>query len=409
MLLKVPRDCKTKHVPVVLQNFPKANRKSCVKNYNASQESLDTTETLILLPQATTDYSCQRAKRTDVLIYRYCPEPKKYFQLTTPFYITIIFRMNSFHRIKQYNKIFILFLLVLGLSSLIAPLIKVFLDSLLPSSSLMIDLLNYKHGSYDFGRVMRRIIMAVAIVLIFLFRKPLMIDTFITAGIKPSRGWREQLQTGFILGTGMFIFYIILLWTIGIQIFQPDIKSFSDITFRLLTLLLIAGLIGCIEEILFRGFIFQSMLTDVRTVYAIFISSLFYSLLHFFKTKLSVSPGIQPFVGFIVVYQSFENIIVNFTAILPSVIGLFFVGVVLSYACLRTKSLYLAIGLHAGWVFLIKANRLFFDQTRTKLEWLFGDKEIVTGVLGWIFLTCTLILIRLVTKEPNSAEQLSNI
>ncbi|MEP9411759.1 MAG: CPBP family intramembrane metalloprotease [Candidatus Brocadia sp.] len=273
----------------------------------------------------------------------------------------------------------------------------------------MIDLLNYKHGSYDFGRVMRRIIMAVAIVLIFLLRKPLMIGTFITAGIKPSRGWREQLQTGFILGAGMFIFYVTLLWTIGIQIFQPDTKSFSDITFRLLTLLLIAGLIGCIEEILFRGFILQSMLTDIRTVSAVFISSLFYSLLHFFKTKLSVSPGIQPFIGFIVVYQSFENIIVNFTAILPSVIGLFLVGVVLSYACLRTKSLYLAIGLHAGWVFLIKANRLFFDQTRTKLEWLFGDKEMVTGVLGWIFLTCTLILIRLVTKEPSSAEQLNNI
>lgn len=409
MLLKVSWDYKTKYVLVALQSFPKASRKSCVKNYNAPQESLDTTKTLVLLPQATIDYSCQRAKRTDVLIYRYCPEPKKYFQLTTSFYITIIFRMNSFYRIKQYKKIFILFLLALGLSSLIAPLIKVFLDSLLPSSSFMIDLLNYKHGSYDFGRVMRRIIMAVAIVLIFLLRKPLMIGTFITAGIKPSRGWREQLQTGFILGAGMFIFYVTLLWTIGIQIFQPDTKSFSDITFRLLTLLLIAGLIGCIEEILFRGFILQSMLTDIRTVSAVFISSLFYSLLHFFKTKLSVSPGIQPFIGFIVVYQSFENIIVNFTAILPSVIGLFLVGVVLSYACLRTKSLYLAIGLHAGWVFLIKANRLFFDQTRTKLEWLFGDKEMVTGVLGWIFLTCTLILIRLVTKEPSSAEQLNNI
>lgn len=310
--------------------------------------------------------------------------------------------MISFHGIKQYKKIFLLFLLALGLSSLIAPLIKVFLDYLLPSSPFMVDLLNYKQGSYDFGRVMRRIIMAVAIVLIFLLRKPLMIGSFITNGIKPSQGWREQLQTGFLLGAGMFIFYVTLLWISGIQTFQPDTKSFADITSRLLTLLLIAGLVGCIEEMLFRGFIFQSMLTDIRAVSAVFISSLFYSLLHFFKTKLPVSPGIQPFIGFIVVYQSFKNIIVNFTAILPSVIGLFLVGVVLSYACLRTKSLYLAIGLHAGWVFLIKANRLFFDQAGTNLEWLFGDKEMVTGALGWIFLICTLLLIRLVAKAPAS-------
>ncbi|WP_169703713.1 CPBP family intramembrane glutamic endopeptidase [Candidatus Kuenenia stuttgartensis] len=31
--------------------------------------------------------------------------------------------------------------------------------------------------------------------------------------------------------------------------------------------------------------------------------------------------------------------------------GLFIVGVVLSYAYLKTNSLYLSIGLHAGWIF----------------------------------------------------------
>lgn len=83
------------------------------------------------------------------------------------------------------------------------------------------------------------------------------------------------------------------------------------------------GLVGCIEEILFRGFIFQSLLADLQTVSAICISSLFYSLLHFFKVKLLVTPGFQPFIGFIVIYQSFKDIAVNFPAILPLIIGLF--------------------------------------------------------------------------------------
>lgn len=309
--------------------------------------------------------------------------------------------MNSWNGIKQYKKIFLLFFLALGLSCFVAPLIKAFLDTLLPSSPFMADLLNYKQESYDFGRVMRRIIMAVVLILIFLLRKQLMIGSLIMRGIKPVREWRKQLQTGFLLGAGMFIFYVGILWISGIQTFQPDDKSFTDILVRLLTLLLIAGLVGCIEELLFRGFIFQSMLVDMRTVSAVCVSSLFFSLLHFFKVKYFVSTGIQPCIGFVVIYQSFKNIIVDFSAIWPSLIGLFLVGAVLSYSCLRTKSLYLAIGLHAGWVFLIKTNKLFFDHhAGKKAEWLFGDNYIVTGVLGWIFLIFTLILIRFVAKTP---------
>src|SRR3989339_263897 len=102
-----------------------------------------------------------------------------------------------------------------------------------------------------------------------------------------------------------------------------------------------------------------------------------------------------------VIYQSFSNMIVNFTAIMPTMIGLFLVGVVLSCACLRTNSLYFAIGLHAGWVFLIKTNILLFDHVGTNLRWFYGDSKVVTGVLGWGLLIVTLFLVRLVTKASS--------
>lgn len=309
--------------------------------------------------------------------------------------------MNSWNGIKQHNKIFLLFFLALGLSSLFAPLIKIFLDSMLPSSPFLADLLKYKQESYDFGRVMRRIVMAVVLILIVLLRKQLMVGSLIRSGIKPIRGWRKQLQTGFLLGAGLFVLYVTILWICGIQTFDPDAKSFHDIIFRLLTLLLIAGLVGCIEELLFRGIIFQGMLLDMSAVSAVCISSLFFSSLHFFKVKFLVSTGFQPFIGFAIIYHSFKNIIVDFSTAWPTLIGLFLVGAVLSYSCLRTKSLYLAIGLHAGWVFLIKANKLFFDHHAGKnVKWLFGDNYIVTGVLGWIFLMFTLVLIRCIAKAP---------
>ena len=306
--------------------------------------------------------------------------------------------MNSFNDIKQYKKIFLLFLFTLCLSSLIAPIIKVLLDTLVSSSPFIKDLLNYKQGSYDFGKVMRRIMMAVAILLIFLLRKPLRIGSFVAIGIKPIQGWRRQLQMGFLLSTGVFILYTAFLYVSGAYNLQIDAKSLVDLILQLIKILLIAGIVGFIEEIFFRGFILQSLLADMRAVSAVCIGSLFFSLLHFFKAKLLVSPGFQPFIGFLVIYQSFKSLILNFTTIFPSVVGLFLIGVVLSYAYLRTKSLYLAIGLHAGWVFLIKTNKVFFDHVRINPEWLFGDSKVVTGMLGWSLLIVTLILIRFVTK-----------
>ena len=86
---------------------------------------------------------------------------------------------------------------------------------------------------------------------------------------------------------------------------------------------------------------------------------------------------------------------------MPTIIGIFLVGVVLSYACLRTNSLYFAIGLHAGWIFLIKTNILLFDHVDTNFRWLFGDSKVVTGVLGWGLLIVTLFLVRLVTKTTS--------
>lgn len=306
--------------------------------------------------------------------------------------------MISFHTLKQHNKIFLVFFVTLCLSGLIAPVVKSTCDALASVSPVMAHLLNYKHGSYDFGRVMRRILMAMAVLLVVLLRKPLMAGTFVTDGMKQTHEWRERLQMGFLLSTGIFVLFTAYLCAWGAKTLQIDAKSLGDVILQLLKILLIAGVVGCIEEILFRGFILQSFLHGMQTVCAVCASSLFYSLLHFFKAKYPVTSGFHPLAGFTVIYYSFANILGDLAQILPSLIGLFLVGVVLSYAFLWTRSLYFSIGLHAGWVFIVKANNLFFNHTETSLRWLFGDSKAVTGVLGWGLLIVTLILVRHVTK-----------
>ncbi|MCF6157376.1 MAG: CPBP family intramembrane metalloprotease [wastewater metagenome] len=311
------------------------------------------------------------------------------------------FRMNAFKDIKQSKKVFLLFFLIVCLSCIIAPIIKVALDSFVTTSPFIVNLLDYHQGGYDFGKVMRRIMMAVAIIVIFLMRKSLMVGSLATLGLKHTQGRWEQLRLGFFLGTGMLTLYVAFLYAIGTRILRIDAESFSDFILQLIKFLFIAGIVGCIEELFFRGFIFQSLLKDMSALPAVCITSIFYSLLHFLKVDLVVSPGIQPFVGFLVMYQFFRNIIVDFHTLLPSIVGLFLVGVVLSYSCLRTRSLYFAIGLHAGWVFLIKISSLLFDRLKKDQEWLFGDGNVVTGILAWILLIVTLIIIWFITNTSS--------
>ncbi len=311
--------------------------------------------------------------------------------------------------IKQYKKVFLLYFFILFLSCLIAPVIKECLDAFLPSNAFLTHILKCKHGSYDFGKVLRRIILVVAVLIAVFFRKPLKISSFSTIGMKNYEGWLSQLQMGFMLGVGVFIVYTAFLCSTGVWILQMNIKSIGSFIINLFETLLIAGVVGCIEEALFRGFILQSFLQDMRVVSAVCVSSLFYSLLHFLKAKILVAPGLQPCIGFIVCYQSFKNIFVHLPTILPSLIGLFLIGVVLSYACLRTRSLYFSIGLHAGWVFLIKTNDSFLRYAGTNYQWLYGDKDLITGLLGWIMLVVTLFLVYLVTKTSFDGKNTARI
>ncbi|OHB98294.1 MAG: hypothetical protein A2W74_02065 [Planctomycetes bacterium RIFCSPLOWO2_12_38_17] len=251
--------------------------------------------------------------------------------------------------------------------------------------------------------------MAVAILLIFLFRKSLMINAYAFAGIRNTDRCWEHLKIGFLLGTGIFILYTAFSCVNDNMTLDIDAKSPGDLILKLTGILFVAFLVAFIEEVIFRGFILQSLLKDMGIVSAICISSLIFSILHFFKTKLLVSTGIHLFVGFTVIYQSFKNIIINFTGILPSVIGIFLIGVVLSYACIRTKSLYLAIGLHAGWIFIAKTNTVLFDQVRTSSKWLYGDSTVATGLIGWILLIITFFLIRSITKVSINGKNFARI
>jgi membrane protease YdiL (CAAX protease family) len=310
---------------------------------------------------------------------------------------------------KSYSKIIFLFLIIVFFSCILAPIKKVPLDFMLEKTGFMADTVDYENGVYDFGKVMRRILMVVALIIFLVFRKSLRFGALVSSGLKLRPGFFRQFLFGFLLaGIPLLIYYGLGLLT-GAWIIHIDYDSVGVTILYIIKYALIGCLIGIIEEILFRGFVLQSFLESMSLPVAVCACSLIYSMLHFFKADVFVSTGFQPFVGFVTIAQFFKPIFFEFFNNLPATIGLFLVGVVLSYAFIKTKSLYLSIGIHTGMVFMMKADGMFLVRVREKLGWLFGDSKLVTGVLVWFFLILILFVIKRIYSRTVPVNQGNDI
>ena len=310
---------------------------------------------------------------------------------------------------KSYSKIIFLFLIIVFFSCILAPIKKVPLDFMLEKTGFMADTVDYENGVYDFGKVMRRILMVVALIVFLVFRKSLRFGALVSSSIKIRPGFFRQFLFGFLLaGLPLLAYYGLGLLT-GAWIIHIDYDSAGVTILYIIKYALIGCLIGVIEEILFRGFVLQSFLESMSLPVAVCACSLIYSMLHFFKADVFVSTGFQPFVGFVTIAQFFKPIFFEFFINIPAIIGLFLVGVVLSYAFIKTKSLYLSIGLHTGMVFMMKADGMFLVRVREKLGWLFGDSKLVTGVLVWFLLIFILFVIKRIYSRTVTVNQGNDI
>lgn len=236
-----------------------------------------------------------------------------------------------------------------------------------------------------FSRVFNRAFMIVGIVAGILARDyiiPDHIKPLLLVGIK--RGWRNLL-TGWLLAVGSMALLVSLM--AAADIFTPFFRlSLGESLSRCTSGFFAGAFAAFFEELFFRGILFLGLREQSGSLRAYALANLFYSVIHFVKPGESYFlNGLEPLAGFRHLASTFEPFL-DPLEIAPGVFGLFLIGVVLSYALTRTGSLYLSIGLHAGWVFALKSMRVFGDFSRGDLGWLFGstDPKIVSGVATWI-------------------------
>ena len=150
--------------------------------------------------------------------------------------------------------------------------------------------------------------------------------SFISLGLVPGR----QAITDMLAGIGitflmMGMIYLIMLsagW-LKFEKFAWEVESVSSVLVSTLSFLLVFVFVGWNEELLSRGYHLQTLASGLNLVGGIVLSSAVFGLLH----------------------------LGNPNATWISAAGIFLAGLFLAYGYVRTRQLWLSIGLHIGWNF----------------------------------------------------------
>jgi membrane protease YdiL (CAAX protease family) len=156
-------------------------------------------------------------------------------------------------------------------------------------------------------------------------------------------------------------------------------------------LALTAAVVPFIEETLFRGLFLGVLLRSNRPLTAALLSSGIFSIVHFLKAPDQTTTSVAWTSGFISLGHSFDQF-AEPMLVLAGFTTLFVIGVILAHARLRTQSLWLPIGLHAGWIFASGAFNKIAHREIVALPWL--GKSLLIGIVPLCVCLVSWILLR---------------
>ena len=214
------------------------------------------------------------------------------------------------------------------------------------------------------------------------------------------------------------VFSRFLLWfaigfvCIGLLIYGQvlgDLRHFRERTIWYLvktglSALLSAVAVSFFEEAFFRGFMLHAFRQRFKTLTAIVFTSAIFACVHLFSLDHFLQPikdaaaqlaGTNPLDGVRLMVLFFQPL-GEPQVVVPGLVGLFLAGWLLAELTVKTKTLWAAMGLHAGWVFAIKLlgrSWKYVEIPSSGPTWFYGEKFAATGVIGWIVVGALILVV----------------
>ena len=139
-------------------------------------------------------------------------------------------------------------------------------------------------------------------------------------GLWFSPGWFREYSIGLGFGFGPITIIFLLLWITGHVDVSRGTWDISLIWF-LSKMLILFAFAGALEELMLRGYLFQAFIEGSNKWIAVFILSIVFSVMHMFNPNWSA-------MGALIIFLA---------------------GLELGVAYIKTRSLWLPIGMHMAW------------------------------------------------------------
>jgi uncharacterized protein len=245
-------------------------------------------------------------------------------------------------------------------------------------------------ASYPFKRYLTRMFMAIALAALWPFLRGVGIRSWRDLGL----GRRpEALRDA---GKGFAIGFLSLAVVAGLALGfhgRPldSARSQADVVRHLLNAGLAAICVSVLEEVLFRGALFGGLRKVFHWIFALVVSSLIFSLLHFLQSPANPGEinGLSGFAALMNMGRGFGQPKV----FLPGFLNLGLVGAILALAYQRSGALYFSMGLHGGWIFWQKSYGFLTQENPHASSWFWGGAKLIDGWATFFVLCLTLFVL----------------
>jgi membrane protease YdiL (CAAX protease family) len=239
-------------------------------------------------------------------------------------------------------------------------------------------------AAFKFQKFFDRAAMIAALLLLWPTIRWLNIRGWRDLGLEPDPRWGRHLLGGFLIAAVGVAAMAAAYVHFGVYRWRPE-----GAWGKLPMLALSAATVAVLEEALFRGAILGLARRSLRPYAALFWVSALFAIVHFLKPDESFDPRpIHMCSGFVLIPHAFHQF-AEPDAVLAGFTTLFALGWLCGEAALRTRALWMSIGLHAGVVFVKMSFAVLSRRREVHLPWIGRELQlglVPVGVLllGWL-------------------------
>jgi membrane protease YdiL (CAAX protease family) len=251
-------------------------------------------------------------------------------------------------------------------------------------------------AKYDFETFFHRALLVAAVILLWPLLRVSHVRSLADLGLAPNSRWGRDLCAGAIVSVVPLLLCGVLLIALRVYAFRHSVAWP-----RFGKMLMASIAVPFIEEAFFRGIVLGVLLRTGRKYIAIFAVSVIFAAVHFLKAPDRTSEIVTWTSGLSSIAHAFDGL-GDPMMLAPALATLFFIGWILADARVLTRSLWLSIGLHAGWIFASGAFGLLARQRIPALPWV--GKNLLVGIIPLGVAALTWVIMRIWVKYDRASQ-----